>query len=148
MQNEGAKEQRYEISCSTLFADDVDYFCYEECVALSPRRLRPFRRNHWRLPTDPALIALDAKFVLRTPKGERVVDAEDYLIGPEIDITRLHICSSAICLLPFGFHPPGRARNSILKKCGTATDVASVMVQSGSAIERMQIAVKVPLVDH
>src|SRR5580693_4907116 len=108
----------------------------DRCVAVNPS------------DTAPALIALDAKFVLRTPKGERVVDAEDYLIGPEIDITRLHICSSAICLLPFGFHPPGRARNSILKKCGTATDVASVMVLSGSAIERMQIAVKVPLVDH
>ena len=44
-------------------------------------------------PSDsaPALIALDAKFVLRTPKGERIVDAEDYFIRPDIDITRLHI---------------------------------------------------------
>ena len=44
-------------------------------------------------PSDsaPALIALDAKFVIRTAKGERVVDAEDYFIGPDIDITRLHI---------------------------------------------------------
>ena len=44
-------------------------------------------------PSDsaPALIALDAKFVMRTPKGERVVDAEDYFIGPDIDITRLNM---------------------------------------------------------
>ncbi|HEX6894756.1 MAG TPA: xanthine dehydrogenase family protein subunit M, partial [Bryobacteraceae bacterium] len=44
-------------------------------------------------PSDsaPALIALDAKFVLRTSKGEKVVDAEDYFIGPDIDITRLNI---------------------------------------------------------
>ena len=44
-------------------------------------------------PSDsaPALIALDAKFVIQTPKGERVVDAEDYFLGPEIDITRLNI---------------------------------------------------------
>jgi xanthine dehydrogenase YagS FAD-binding subunit len=41
--------------------------------------------------TAPALIALDAKFVLQTPKGERVVDAEDYFVGPDIDIMRLHI---------------------------------------------------------
>jgi xanthine dehydrogenase YagS FAD-binding subunit len=42
-------------------------------------------------PSDsvPALIALDAKFVVQTPKGERVVDAEDYFVGPETDITRL-----------------------------------------------------------
>ena len=41
-------------------------------------------------PSDsaPALIALDAKFVIQTPKGERTVDAEDYFMGPDIDITR------------------------------------------------------------
>jgi len=44
-------------------------------------------------PSDsaPALIALDAKFVIKTSKGEKVVDAEDYYIGPDIDITRLNI---------------------------------------------------------
>jgi xanthine dehydrogenase YagS FAD-binding subunit len=44
-------------------------------------------------PSDsaPALIALDAKFVIRTPKVNAVVDAEDYFVGPDIDITRLNI---------------------------------------------------------
>src|SRR5256886_14131317 len=51
----------------------------ERCVAVNPS------------DSAPALIALDAKFVLRTSKGERVVDAEDYFIGPDIDVTRLHI---------------------------------------------------------
>ena len=51
----------------------------ERCVAVNPS------------DTAPALIALDAKFVLRTPKGERVIDAEDYFVGPDIDITRLNI---------------------------------------------------------
>jgi xanthine dehydrogenase YagS FAD-binding subunit len=37
------------------------------------------------------LIVLDAKFVIQTSKGERVVDAEDYFVGPELDITRLNI---------------------------------------------------------
>jgi len=41
--------------------------------------------------TAPALIALDAKFVIRTPQSERVVNAEDYFLGPEIDITRMNI---------------------------------------------------------
>ena len=49
------------------------------CVAVNPS------------DTAPALIALDAKFVVRTPKGERVVDAENYFIGPGIDITRMTI---------------------------------------------------------
>ena len=51
----------------------------DRCVAVNPS------------DTAPALIALDAKFVISTRKGERVVDAEDYFIGPDIDITRLHI---------------------------------------------------------
>src|ERR1700732_4658662 len=41
--------------------------------------------------TAPALVALDAKMVIRGPKGERVVDAEDYWIGPGIDITRMNV---------------------------------------------------------
>ncbi|MGA9473360.1 MAG: xanthine dehydrogenase family protein subunit M [Terriglobales bacterium] len=51
----------------------------DRCVAVNPS------------DSAPALIALDAKFVIRTRKGERVVDAQDYFIGPDIDITRLHI---------------------------------------------------------
>ena len=41
--------------------------------------------------TAPALVALDAQMVIRGPKGERVVNAEDYWIGPGIDITRMNV---------------------------------------------------------
>jgi xanthine dehydrogenase YagS FAD-binding subunit len=51
----------------------------DRCVAVNPS------------DTAPALIALDAKMVIRGPKGERVVDAEDYFIGPAIDITRMTV---------------------------------------------------------
>src|SRR5271169_1439795 len=51
----------------------------ERCVAVNPS------------DSAPALIALDAKFVIQTPKGERVVDAEDYFIGPDLDITHMNI---------------------------------------------------------
>ena len=49
------------------------------CVAVNPS------------DTAPALIALDARMVIHGPKGERVVDAEDYFIGPAIDITRMTV---------------------------------------------------------
>src|SRR5205823_5006114 len=39
--------------------------------------------------TAPALVALDAKFVIRSSKGERVVPTEEFFIGPQIDITRM-----------------------------------------------------------
>ena len=51
----------------------------ERCVAVNPS------------DTAPAFIALDAKFVVLTPKGQQVMDAENYFIGPDIDITRMNI---------------------------------------------------------
>ena len=49
------------------------------CVAVSPS------------DTAPALVALDAKMVIRSAKGERVVDAEKYFIGPKTDITHMTV---------------------------------------------------------
>ena len=47
------------------------------CVAVNPS------------DTAPALIALDAEMVVRNSSGERVIPAEDYFIGPAVDITRM-----------------------------------------------------------
>jgi xanthine dehydrogenase YagS FAD-binding subunit len=54
-------------------------FDADRCVAVNPS------------DTAPALVALDAQMVIRGPKGERVVEAEDYWIGPGIDITRMNV---------------------------------------------------------
>src|SRR6187455_1085240 len=52
----------------------------DRCVAVNPS------------DTAPALIALDAQMVIRTADGEeRVVPAEEYFIGPSIDITKMTI---------------------------------------------------------
>jgi xanthine dehydrogenase YagS FAD-binding subunit len=49
----------------------------DRCVAVSPS------------DTAPALVALDAQMVIRSARGERVVPAEEYFVGPGIDITRM-----------------------------------------------------------
>jgi xanthine dehydrogenase YagS FAD-binding subunit len=54
-------------------------FDADRCVAVNPS------------DTAPALVALDAQMVIRSSKGERVVNAEDYWIGPGIDITRMNV---------------------------------------------------------
>jgi xanthine dehydrogenase YagS FAD-binding subunit len=54
-------------------------FDADRCVAVNPS------------DTAPALVALDAQMVIRGPKGERVVPAEEYWIGPGIDITRMNV---------------------------------------------------------
>ena len=49
------------------------------CVAVSPS------------DSAPALIALDAQFVIQGRGGERVVDAEDFFMRPSVDIERMTI---------------------------------------------------------
>jgi len=43
------------------------------------------------------LIALDAKFVIRSFNSERVIDAENYFIGPGTDITRMNALKRVSC---------------------------------------------------
>ncbi len=52
-------------------------FGAERCIAVSPS------------DTATALVALDASFVVASAKGERVVPAEQFFIGPAIDIRRM-----------------------------------------------------------
>src|SRR5271169_90345 len=108
----------------------------DRCVAVNPS------------DSAPALIALDAKFVMRTPKGERVVDAEDYFIGPEIDITRLHILKPGDLLTAIRIPTTWAGAQFYFEKVRDRNvwdfpllNVASAMVVSGGTIERVRIAV-------
>jgi xanthine dehydrogenase YagS FAD-binding subunit len=108
----------------------------DRCVAVNPS------------DSAPALIALDAKFVIRTPKGERVVDAEDYFIGPEIDITRLHILQPGDLLTAIRIPSTWADTRFYFEKVRDRNvwdfpllNVASAMVVSGDRIERIRIAV-------
>jgi xanthine dehydrogenase YagS FAD-binding subunit len=51
----------------------------DRCVAVSPS------------DTAPALVALDAQLVIRRKGAQRVVNAVDYFLGPDIDITRMTV---------------------------------------------------------
>src|SRR6202158_5433359 len=106
------------------------------CVAVNPS------------DTAPALIALDAKFVMRTPKGERIVDAEDYFIGPDIDITRLHILKPGDLLTAIRIPSTWASAKFYFEKVRDRNvwdfpllNVASAMFVSGNNIERIRIAV-------
>src|SRR5580698_1265579 len=108
----------------------------ERCVAVNPS------------DSAPALIALDAKFVIRTAKGERVVDAEDYFIGPDIDITRLHILKPGDLLTAIRIPSTWAGARFYFEKVRDRNvwdfpllNVASAMQISGGTIERVRIAV-------
>jgi xanthine dehydrogenase YagS FAD-binding subunit len=108
----------------------------DRCVAVNPS------------DSAPALIALDAKFVVRTRKGERVVDAEDYFVGPDIDITRLHILQPGDLLTSIRIPSAWAGAQFYFEKVRDRNvwdfplmNIASAMVLSGNTIERIRIAV-------
>jgi xanthine dehydrogenase YagS FAD-binding subunit len=108
----------------------------ERCVAVNPS------------DTAPALIAVDAKFVVRTPKGERVIDAEDYFVGPDIDITSLHVLKPGELLTAIRIPSAWAGAQFYFEKVRDRNvwdfpllNVASAMVVSNGGIERIRIAV-------
>jgi xanthine dehydrogenase YagS FAD-binding subunit len=108
----------------------------QRCVAVNPS------------DSAPALIALDAKFVLRTPKGEQIIDAEDYFIGPDIDITRLHILKPGDLLTAIRIPSTWAGAQFYFEKIRDRNvwdfpllNVASAMRVSGNTIQGIRIAV-------
>ena len=82
---------RYGVNCyraggNTCYADTPEgqnrehcLWGADRCVAVSPS------------DTAPALVALDATMVIVGPKGQREVKAEEFFIGPNIDIERMTV---------------------------------------------------------
>ena len=82
---------RYGVDCyraggNTCYADTPEgqnrehcLWGADRCVAVSPS------------DTAPALVALDAKMVILGPGGQREVSAEEFFIGPNIDIERMTV---------------------------------------------------------
>jgi xanthine dehydrogenase YagS FAD-binding subunit len=108
----------------------------ERCVAVNPS------------DTAPALIALDAKFVIRAAKGERVLDAEDYFVGPDIDITSLHVLKPGELLTAIRIPSAFAGAHFYFEKVRDRNvwdfallNVASAMTLAGDRIERIRIAV-------
>jgi xanthine dehydrogenase YagS FAD-binding subunit len=101
-------------------------------------------------PSDsiPALIALDAKFVIQTPKGEKTVDAEDYFVGPEIDIVHLNIIQPGELLTTIRIPNTWANAKFYFEKVRDRNvwdfplmNVASAMKVSGGNIENVRVAV-------
>src|ERR1700676_4011725 len=108
----------------------------DRCVAVNPS------------DTAPALIALDAKMVVRTPKGERVVDAENYFIGPGTDITKMTILQPGDLLTSIRIPSTWAGAQFYFEKVRdravwdfALVNVASAMMTSGNTIERIRLVV-------
>ena len=108
----------------------------DRCVAVNPS------------DSAPALIALEAQMVIRNAKGERVVNAEDYFIGPSLDITRMTVLKPGDLLTAIRIPATWAGAQFYFEKVRDRAvwdfplmNVASAMVLNGGNIERIRIVV-------
>ena len=110
----------------------------DRCVAVNPS------------DTAPALIALGASMVVRSANtnGERVVDAEDYFIGPGTDITRMNVLRPTELLVAIRVPATWAGAQFYFEKVRDRqvwdfplVNVASAMVTSGETIQNMRLVV-------
>ena len=111
-------------------------FDADRCVAVNPS------------DTAPALIVLDAKFVIRSLRGETIVDAENFFIGPSIDITRMNILKPDELLTTIRIPAAWAGAQFYFEKVRdrqvwdfALVNVASAMLGSNTTIERIRLAV-------
>ena len=108
----------------------------DRCVAVNPS------------DTAPALITLGASMVIRGNSGERLIDAEDYFIGPGTDITRMNVLQSGELLTAIRIPGDWAGATFYFEKVRdrqvwdfALVSVASAMVTSGETIQNMRLVV-------
>jgi xanthine dehydrogenase YagS FAD-binding subunit len=108
----------------------------DRCVAVNPS------------DTAPALIALDADLVIRSSSGERVIKAEDYFVGPAIDIMRMTVLRPGELLTAIRIPATWAGAQFYFEKVRDRNvwdfplvNVASAIKFSGTTIEQARIAV-------
>jgi xanthine dehydrogenase YagS FAD-binding subunit len=76
----------YRAGGNTCYADTPQGMNREHCIFPADRCIAVTPSD-----TAPALVALDASMVIRSAKGERVVAAGDYFVGPDVDIEHMTV---------------------------------------------------------
>ena len=108
----------------------------DRCVAVNPS------------DTAPALMALDAELVIRSSRGERVLKAEDYFVGPALDIMRMNVLQPGELLTTIRIPATWAGAQFYFEKVRDRNvwdfplvNVASAIKFSGETIQQARIAV-------
>lgn len=111
-------------------------FGADRCVAVNPS------------DTAPALIVLDAKMVIRSASGERIVEAQDYFIGPGTDIMRMTVLQPDELLTAIRIPGTWAGAQFYVEKVADRkvwdfplVNIAAALKTSGNTIQGMRIAV-------
>ena len=110
-------------------------FGADRCVAVTPS------------DTGPALVALDASMVIRNADGQRVVAAEDFFIGPDVDIERMTVLQPGDILTAIRIPNTWAGANFYFEKVADRktwdfplVNVAAAMRVNNGTIEDIRIA--------
>ena len=108
----------------------------DRCVAVNPS------------DTAPALIALDAKMVVKSSKGQRVLSTDEFFIGPKTDITHLTSVKPEEILVAIRLPKDWAGARFYFEKVADRmtwdfahVNVAAAIVVTNGKIERSRIAV-------
>jgi len=132
----------YRAGGNTCYADTPEgmnrehcLFNADRCVAVSPS------------DTAPALIALDAQMVVVGVEGERAVKAEEFFIGPAIDITRMTVLKEGDILVSIRIPNDWAGASFYFEKVAdrntwdfALVNVAAALKVKGDVIEDLRIA--------
>ena len=138
---------RYGVDCyraggTTCYADTPEgqnrehcLWGADRCIAVSPS------------DTAPALVALDARMVVRNADGEREIAAEDYFIGPDIDIERMTVLEPGDLLTSVHLPSDWAGATFYFEKVADRNtwdfplvNIAAAMVVDNGTITRIRIA--------
>lgn len=110
-------------------------FDTDRCVAVNPS------------DTAPALVALDAKMVVRSAKRERVIDTDAFFIGPKTDITRLTALEPNEVLVAIRLPKDWAGARFYFEKIADRqswdfplVNIAAAMVVTNGVVERARLA--------
>lgn len=106
----------------------------DRCVAVTPS------------DTAPALVALDARMAIVGPDGEREVPAEQFFIGPDIDIERMTVLQPGEVLTTIRLPAEWAGARFYFEKVADRrvwdfplVNVAAAMFVNGDSIERARV---------
>ncbi|MEQ8509709.1 MAG: xanthine dehydrogenase family protein subunit M [Rhodospirillaceae bacterium] len=131
----------YRAGGNTCYADTPEgmnrehcLFGASRCVAVTPS------------DTAAAVVALDAQMVIRGPEGERVVPAEEFFIGPAINITRMTVVQPNEILTAIRIPAKWASAAFYFEKVADRNtwdfplvNVASAIIMSGGVVEDIRI---------
>jgi len=107
----------------------------DRCVAVSPS------------DTAPALVVLDARMVVQNAEGEREIPAEEFFIGPDVDIERMTVLEPGDLLTGIRIPNAWAGSRFYFEKVAdrntwdfALVNIASAMVVEGGSISRIRMA--------